>query len=498
MAWALSFLALTARELHHGRRGWLVVLLMIGCLGLLVRGHQLITDLALLAGVATGMYGLARSRRSPIVGGLALGVGGAIAFLSKGLLGPGFLGLTALALTAFPAWRHRTYLRALCLASIVGLPGIAVWALALYRRSPDLFHEWLVLNNFGRFFGFSNLGPTPTVAGFYVQTLLWHAFPALPLAAWTAWDAWRRRSGAWNDPTLQLPATMFVAMLTVLTVAHDARELYLMPALLPLALLAAAGVEHLPNRAARSVERVVILSTIAVATVLWSGWLMLITGRPEAFQRLVAKLQPGFVPGVAWPAVAVALLVTILWLHLVRGRQQSMSRSVVSWAAGITLCWTLVGTLWLPLLDAHKSYRAMIASLAQMVPEDGCIASRHLGEPQRALLEYFAGIVTLREETVPTPICNALLVQGRQDSGAFAPDFPGVAVWEGARPGDRKEFYRLYVRGAPSNLAPQRFPAFDTASEGASTPLLGTVPRSLRRLMPANGKARSSPASLPD
>jgi len=54
-------------------------LLLAGCLGYLQHAHQLITDNALLAGIALGLYGLARSSA-------AAWHGRSIAFLSKGLL----------------------------------------------------------------------------------------------------------------------------------------------------------------------------------------------------------------------------------------------------------------------------------------------------------------------------------------------------------------------------------------------------------------------------
>ena len=71
-----------------------------GSLGYLQHAHQLITDNALMAGMAIGIYGLARAA------GFWLGTGAGIAFLSKGLLGPGLLGLTAVASSRCRAWRQ--------------------------------------------------------------------------------------------------------------------------------------------------------------------------------------------------------------------------------------------------------------------------------------------------------------------------------------------------------------------------------------------------------
>ncbi len=447
IALALGFLALTARELYGRRHGWTAVLLMLGCLGLIVRAHQLITDLALLAGISAGIYGLAVGRRSWVRGGLALGAGTAVAFLAKGLLGPGLLWVTALALLMFPGWRQRVYVRALLFAVVFALPGIAAWTLALYERSPDLFETWLVTNNFGRFLGTTDIGPhQPRL--FYVYTILWYAFPALPLACWTAWNARHAGSGAWMSPGTLLPGTMLIVTACVLGAAADARELYLMPMLLPLTLLAVAGADRFPAAATSALARIGKGAVGAVALVLWLGWIALISGVPSVAAEKLAAYQPGFVAHFSATAFAVALLATVAWLFVVRPRASTAQRGIAQWTTGITLCVVLVGALWLPFLDAGKSYRGMIESLLQSIPDANCVASRNLGEPQRALLQYYGNLLTVREETVPKTACNVLLVQGWRSTGALADSREWTPVWEGARPGDRSEAYRLYVRGA--------------------------------------------------
>jgi 4-amino-4-deoxy-L-arabinose transferase-like glycosyltransferase len=455
---ALVFLALTARELNRGRHGWTAVLIIIGCVGLVARSHQLITDLALWAGIAMAIYGVARGRRSTVTGGFAIGTGAAIAFLSKGLLGPGLIGLSALLMFLFPAWRQRTYARALVLAAIVALPASAVWTIALYLRSPDMFHTWLVTNNFGRFFGFVNIGPQAE-RFFLPKTMIWYAFPALPLAMWTLWDASRGRRIAWAEPTFQLPATATVAMLAVLGVANDGRELYLMPTLLPLTLLAVAGIDRLPEKATDALARAGFWLGGGAAFVLWLGWIALVFGEPAILTRALSEYQPGFDPKFKALPFVVAVAVTFLWVWFAREPSMKLQRGVLHWAAGVTVCWALVGTLWLPYLDVGKSYRAMIESLVRSLPEDGCVRSRTLGESQRAMLDYVAHVITIRDEVASNASCRALLVQqGWQTTGALAGEPGWVPVWEGARPGDRSEYYRLYVREPAARLPIRRFP----------------------------------------
>ena len=76
IAVTFAFTALAGRELYGARYGAVSALLLLGCFGFVVRGHQLITDVALLAGFAMAYYGFALVRRRPAVGGGILPLGG--------------------------------------------------------------------------------------------------------------------------------------------------------------------------------------------------------------------------------------------------------------------------------------------------------------------------------------------------------------------------------------------------------------------------------------
>src|SRR5438128_7973522 len=200
------------------------VLTLLSCIGLVVDGHLLVVDVALLAGFALALLGLCLIRDQPVRGGLLLGTGVGLGFLAKGLLAPGCLGATALLLPAlFAPWRTRAYARGLAIAAIVALPWLIVWPAALYLRAPELFAHWLWQQNVGRFLGYAHLGAEP-VPWYYAKTLPWFAFPALPLALWTLW----RRRALWrHDPTLQLAVVRAVVILATLSIAGSMRALYL-------------------------------------------------------------------------------------------------------------------------------------------------------------------------------------------------------------------------------------------------------------------------------
>ncbi len=443
----LCFVALSARELYGREHGWVAPLALIGCVGLLIRAHQMIAETALLAGFAIGLYGLCLSARRPVVAGLVLGTGAGIGFLAKGLLAPGLLGLCAVLMpVAFATWRRPRHLLVLLAAGLAALPWLAVWPATLHGRSPALFEQWFWADHFGGFLGLNDLGPE-SAPGEYFVMLLWYAWPALPLAAWTLWQRGRE---AFSVPQLQLPALVFLVSFVTLSLSADARELYAMPMLLPLSLLAAASIDALKRSAANFLDWFGIMTFGLLALILWIGWVALVAGWPARLSARMSILNPGFDAGFSLPVLLVGALATLVWIGLVWRIGRSNRRAIINWAAGLTLFWVLTNLFFLSYLDHGKSYRGMIEQVrTHLPPGHGCIASQQLGESQRALLYYFAGVTTQRVEqsTDASRDCELFLWQGwARDAEPLAA--PWVKVWEGARPGDRKELYRLYRREA--------------------------------------------------
>ena len=459
MALALGFAGLAGRELFGKGCGWMTALVLIGSLGLLVRSHQMVTDVALFAGFAIALYGLALSLRRGVLGGWWLGTGVGIGFMSKGLLEPGVIGIVALLLPVLSqTWRSRNYAVCLLVAAAVVLPWLTLWPWALYQRSPQLFMDWFWTNNFGRFLGFAGLGPEAESV-FYLKILPWYAWPALPLALWTLW---RGKFAALRTPEVQLPVTAFLATLVVLSSASDARELYAMPLLLPLAMLAAAGVDTLRRGAVSALYWFGTTGFLFLAAAIWFYWVALEFGVPAQLSTHLHEMQPGYTAGFKGAAFSLALAYTIAWIVMVASLKRSKQRPIIVWAAGMTMVWGLLLTLFVGWVDTGKSYRSMIASLSQALPRGyDCLASQNLGEPQRALLEYHGGILTRRVEHTTTPACELLLIQGFAADQRVSPGEEWRQIWDGARPGDNSERFRLFQRvehqGAPrTDLAPQR------------------------------------------
>ncbi|MFA6971188.1 MAG: glycosyltransferase family 39 protein [Gallionella sp.] len=436
----LLFLGLTGRKLYGENRGWAAAIILIGCLGMLVRAHQLITDLALLAGCAMMLYGFAHSQERAMRAGIWMGTGVGIGFMSKGFIAPAlFLLIAALLPALFQNWRNRNYAASLGLAILCTLPWLVVWPFLLYQHAPKLFTEWAWQHNIGNWINFVHTGPSKD-ALYYLKNLPWLAWPALPLAAWAVW---RERKRLMQRDDLQLPLVSFLVMFVVLSLVPNIKEVFALPMLLPIVLLATASLSMLKRGAANALDWFGLMTFALIAILMWWGWAGLLLDNHAKITLWLKDYQPGFEPDFHTIPFGIAVTATLLWLLLVWRVGRSMRRAVVNWASGITLIWVLAMTLWLPWLDSGKSYRTMVASLQQALPtEYNCIArNTALGESQRAMLHYFGNIITRRD---PARFCELRLIQGEKISRPLMDESRYEKIWEGSRKTDKNEQYRLY------------------------------------------------------
>ena len=436
MAATLAFVYLSARELYGKSEAMGAVLTLLGCLGLLVHAHEALAEIGMLAGQALAWYSIALAPRKPYRAGWLLGTGLAVTALSKGLPAAAVPVAVALAVPLLSqAWRRREYFFTLLTASLM-LAGICgVWLGLAEIRSPGFAPAWWRAN------ATQFVLPPASVLGYWGQTLAWAIWPAWPLAFWTLWEGRRRTS----EPGTRMLIAAFFAALGVLIFLNDPREVYSLPLLLPLALLAGAGVPSLRRGAANALAWFGVMSAGFLGALMWLGWFAMTTGVPSRIADRFSKLEPGHVPQFSWTAFAVALTLTLAWLWLILKSERSAFRSVTFWAAGITLLWGLAMTLILSWIDYGKSYRPVAQALTKHIPAGTrCIESRGLGEAQRAVFDYHAELVTRRLERRAEGRCPLLLVQAREgESDNIGPGWK--FLWEGRRPRDRERF-RLYQR----------------------------------------------------
>jgi 4-amino-4-deoxy-L-arabinose transferase-like glycosyltransferase len=442
MALVFLFTALTAKELYGSTKSWVAALMLLGCGGLLLRGHQLIADTALLAGLAIALYGLAISLRRPLVAGLWLGTGLGICIFSEGLVEPCMLLLTMAALPLVSShWRTRYYLLTVLVALVVVIPWALIWPLLLEARSPRLFAEWFWVENVERLKGIFIFTPNEDYF-YYINVLPWFAWPAWPFALWGLWA--EGRAGL-QKPGVVLPLTAFAAFFIFLSIIGEGRDIFGMPLLLPISLLAAVSFDTLERGAANLYYWFAIILFTFFAIVGWFYWMAIDLGVPTRLWKHMMDMQPGYQSGGRGLVVTLAALFTIAWLVLLFNIKRRPERPVITWAMGVTLIWALVALLLIRYIDTGKTYRAVFTQLSQALPSGhGCIYSQSLSDSQRAMLYYFSDILTVRlEKQGKRPDCDLLIIQDKWKS----PTHVGGSwklIWEGRRPGDKLERFRLY------------------------------------------------------
>lgn len=410
-----------AQTLFGPAAGRSAPLLAIGTLGLLTPIHDAQPAIAGLSFAAVAWWGGGLVLQGRSVGGLLLGAGFGLAFPAHGLVG---LLMASVALLA-PLLRRD--FRSLLLAFLVALPLLLAWPLLLQQSTAGaMFLTQWWQNELAEATRARSL---PTAR--HIEQFLWAGWPVLPLGLWSLW-LYRRT-----------PAVLALPMLGVLVtlgwyLSGSPRMLSALPVLLPLLLLAAAGADRLRRGAANAFDWFALMTFSFIAVLVWVGASAQALGWPPAIARNFVKLAPGHSVAYPWPLLAFAATLSLAWL-LLWGLRRTGWRASLHWAAGITLMWALVATLWLSWIDHYKSYRTVALAVRKALPEDhGCIERGNLGPAHLAVLDYFAHIRT-------TPPARAGKCAWRIAIGDREREAPAgwQNVWQGGRPSDRKESWYL-------------------------------------------------------
>jgi 4-amino-4-deoxy-L-arabinose transferase-like glycosyltransferase len=443
----LLFAALASRELSGRAYRWMPVLILVGSLGFWDRSHAMSGELGVSLAVAVALYGFALALRRPVGGGIWLGVGIAVAFMSRGLQGPAWLVLTMLLLPfAGTAWRSRAYLATAAAAVVAALALSLPWVFALAARDPAMFPLWWSSEQLSNYIGWLPGGDAANPL-YHLRNLPWFAWPAWPLVVWTLWTRGRGFNGGLAQPGIEVPGILALVIFANLLLAPEPRVISAMPLLVPLALLGALEIDSLKRGFSAFLDWFGILTFGLLGIVVWLLWIdARVNGMSSRIAVLFQDTEIGFQPSFHLGTILLAIFLTVLWFVLVRPARRSNRRAVLNWAAGVTLLWGLYSTIWLPYLDSRRSYKTMIEAAAMHLLTPSCVASRNLGEPQRALFQFYAGLVTEREESHPANRCPLLLVQYGRLPGS-APAIKGWdVIWDGRRRGDETERYVLYKR----------------------------------------------------
>lgn len=400
------------------------LLALIASLGLLQLGHETTPELGQLFGAALFLYALAarpyRSWQSKVALVASLPIMAASGAPSIAI---------ALGLGGLLVCRQSSYepVRRLML-------WIAV-ALVLAAVAATVFGAWG-----WRLRGYDRIGSV----GSLLRQLLWFLWPAWPLALWTLWR-WRKHL---MHRHISVPLCgALVALLACVAMGGSDRALML--ALPSLAVLAAFILPTLQRSTAAAIDWFSVFFFTICALFVWVMYVAMQTGWPAKPAANVAKLAVGFVPQFSGFALVLGLLASAAWLWLVMWRtgrnRHPLWKSLVLPAGGISLCWLLAMTLWLPVLDYARSYRPLVSRVAQHVPEGHCLAAPGMNVGLAAAFEYFGRYAVDAVSDEQASDCDILVLTETRDRPIEVSSGWTLVARE-ARPTDNDTIVAVYRR----------------------------------------------------
>ncbi|MEY3944466.1 MAG: hypothetical protein RL697_479 [Pseudomonadota bacterium] len=407
------------------------LLALIACLGLARLGHEGTAALSQLACASLVFFALSNHTRHRLPALLAMAAG--------------MLGLT---LSGGPT-----------MSLLLGLGGTAVLAAGTRARALDLGLMLLITLMCVTLAGSLDLWRLRLQADrgaelvSWAKLLLWFTWPTWPLVLWSLWR-WRHAlHQPWRSPHLALP--LWFALVTIgstwLTGLSDRALLLSLPAL---AALAAFALPTLNRGVSAFIDWFTLLFFTVCVLTIWVVWVAMQTGFPQQPAANVARLAPGFEPSFSFTAFTLAVIATLCWVALVRWRvgrhRAALWKSMALPAGGAALCWLLLMTLWLPLLDYARSYAPLSRKLVALVEPSHCVAYIGLTRAQVTGLRLHAGYDLTAYQDGQSQ-CSWLFMNSRVQSLAETDEL--LKQWElissVQRPTDGNEWIAVFRRRTP-------------------------------------------------
>ena len=203
-------------------------------------------------------------------------------------------------------------------------------------------------------------------------------------------------------------------------------ERILLLSLPALATLAAFALPTLKRSVSALIDWFTLIFFSGCAFIIWVVWLAMQTGWPTQPAANVKRLLPGFEPSFGLVAFTLALVATFTWIALVRWRagkhRKALWKSLVLPASGASLCWLLLMSLWLPLLDYARSYQPLVNQVTQLVKPDRCVQVQGLNLAQISAFELHSDLVIKTAQEQLNGHCEWLLLESLQNNSQAIED----------------------------------------------------------------------------
>lgn len=417
------------------------LLIFLACIGLVPHLHETTAGMAQITLITLLLYGIARSSDKPIQGVLCCALAFGLLSLTSGPVLTLTLAVCLLVSGRFCREQFKPVILALPIACLVNL----LWLFPLLHYGQEggqYLQAWL------RYDVTRVMGPTWEAVSYSFRNLLPYAWPVWPLAIWSL-ISWHKAA---SRPHITPSLSLVFGILLLVFLQRSGDNIFFMLIIPPLAVLAAFSLPTLKRTVGNAIDWFALMASTLLIGFIWLVWYAQFTGLPNQTARNLFRLIPGFEPQFDWLAFIISLCASLAWLAIVRWRllcaPKVIWRSVIIPAAGTTIVWLLLMTLWLPNINYAKTYRDVANAISRVVPKGyRCIYPSEIGMPQLASFAYFTQL-RFSEDYAK---CDVML---DYDNNSEVPnhqsepltDGQWQLIWEGHRPADKDERFRLYIK----------------------------------------------------
>lgn len=291
----------------------------------------------------------------------------------------------------------------------------------------------------------------------FLENVVWFTWPTWPFMLWALWRwryLWQRR---------HISGPLVIVVISFLGYFFtDGNKSYLLYALPAMAVLAAFAMPTFKRGMSALIDWFALSIFTLIMLASWFYWYAMVTGSPATPAAKVLRLVPGYEPHFQLFPFLIAALATLVWLWLVRWRTgkhpHALWKGMVLSAGGVTLCWLMLMTIGLNVMDYARSLQPWTQKIEQVIlatEKPACLSTLNLSTTQIAAWSWAPGIPLRPEsENCPYLIVNA-------PSNAFIPqvnlqrwvmDNNGIIF----RPSDRTFQDRVLIyQLRPDELLPQ-------------------------------------------
>lgn len=278
----------------------------------------------------------------------------------------------------------------------------------------------------------------------YFTNIIWYAFPAWILVIFTII---KEKNQFFKNRTYFLCSIWIIiaSILMIFASEFDANDL--IHIIIPIVILAADKLDYLQRSLTAFFNwlGITIFGTCAIS--IFALFCMLNYHFPRFLSQKIYKINDFYITKINYFSLIIAIIFLIIWFITITRKNVTGRKAITNWSVGMTLIWTLILTLLLPLVNSIKSHRYLVISMFESLPDK---LIEQFSNSSQCINSNNQIVLITWNEYGKIPIynnnhrCNYLikLITGAHDNNIKNAN-NGEIIWQSYRPTKKNENYIL-------------------------------------------------------